>query len=517
MAQQVPGEVTDECSRGCKQKSENFILCFESKVSEIVANDSKIPGYCTLGDKKNSVAKDIDSRDWADFGYPLSTTSDEACKLYDAAVSQLTGWYEDPNFGGLSATIEKMLAADPEFVMGHILNTSIKLVGTVFIAEDDAIREEITKLEQLMSNKTVTEIESKHLEAIKLLLDADLKGAVATYDAILHINHFDILAIRNLFFGGFFLGAYGYARDVMSRVVHEWDPSMPLYGYFLGEYAFLSQETYLFQRAERDGFRALEINRHDIFATHAISHVYEMQGRVEEGLKLVEGSEKDWNVCDKLACHMYWHNSLYYVEKGTYEEALNIFDNELVKRYKDSKSPGHMVDCSSLLYRLELENCPVGERWKSVFEIMDGSFKNHSNLYIDPHLLMTCLGAKDKEATTTFMNTFRESVRNGHGHSKGISERIILPVCEAMKAHDEGEYGKAVDITYPLRHEFVKMGGSNAQRDVFDLLLIDSALKSDRKEHKNIGRHLLVERKAFKENSPMTDRLMEKLLVSHVV
>ncbi|XP_069106889.1 tetratricopeptide repeat protein 38-like [Argopecten irradians] len=348
-------------------------------------------------------------KDWADFGYPLSTTSNEACKLYDAAVSQMTGMYEDPNFGGMAATIGKMLEADPEFVMGHILNTSIKMVGTIFIAKDDPIREEVTKLEQLMSNKAVTEIETKHLEAIKLLLDTDLTGAVAKWDAILHMNPFDILAIRHLFFGGVYLGSSAYSRDVMSRIVNEWNPSMPLYGYYLGEYAFLLQETNFFQRAERNGFAALDMNKHDIFARHAISHVYEMQGRVDEGINLLEGAEKDWNVCDHLACHMYWHNSLYYVEKGNYEEALSIFDNELMKRYKESKSLPQMVDCSSLLYRLELENVAVGERWKDTMELLNGGIKQQFNLFLDPHLLMTCLGAKDKEATTTFMDTFRES------------------------------------------------------------------------------------------------------------
>ncbi|XP_060083022.1 tetratricopeptide repeat protein 38-like [Ylistrum balloti] len=455
-------------------------------------------------------------KDWTDFGYPLSTSSDEACKLYDAAISQLVGFYEDHNFGGLSGTIEKMLKADPEFVMGHILSLGIKMVGTVFIASDDPIREEVTKLEQLMSNRNVTDIESKHLEAIRKLLDADLPGAVAVWDSILHLNHFDALAIRHVFFGCFFLGAFAQCRDILSRIVSEWCPSTPLYGYFLGEYAFVSQETFLFQRAERDALRALEMNRHDIFARHAVSHVYEMQGRVEEGLKLVEGSENDWNICDHLACHMYWHNSLYHVEKGNYDEAIGIYDTELVKRYKDSKSAGNMVDCSSLLYRLELENFSVGERWNDLLRTIDDGIKKHTNLYIDPHLLMTCLGAKDSAATTAFMDTFRESVRNGHGHSRGVSERIVLPLCEALQAHDDGDHGKVVDLTYPLRHEFSNFGGSNAQRDVFNLLLIDSSLKSSREEHRNFGRHLLVERKAFKENSPMTDRLMEKILVSHV-
>lgn len=46
---------------------------------------------------------------------PLSTSSNEAAKLYDAAITQLVGWYDDPKVNGLSGSLEKMLEADPNF------------------------------------------------------------------------------------------------------------------------------------------------------------------------------------------------------------------------------------------------------------------------------------------------------------------------------------------------------------------------------------------------------------------
>lgn len=35
--------------------------------------------------------------------------------MYDAALTQFIGFYDDPNLGGLSKTVEKMLQADPNF------------------------------------------------------------------------------------------------------------------------------------------------------------------------------------------------------------------------------------------------------------------------------------------------------------------------------------------------------------------------------------------------------------------
>lgn len=45
----------------------------------------------------------------------MSTPSNEAAKLYDAAVSQFVGWYDDAQLGGLGETINRMLSADTEF------------------------------------------------------------------------------------------------------------------------------------------------------------------------------------------------------------------------------------------------------------------------------------------------------------------------------------------------------------------------------------------------------------------
>lgn len=73
------------------------------------------------------------AKDWRAEGLAIgSTVSDEAVKLYDAAITQvshpllssldfncfdlqLIGWFDDPNMGGLPNTIDNMVSADPDF------------------------------------------------------------------------------------------------------------------------------------------------------------------------------------------------------------------------------------------------------------------------------------------------------------------------------------------------------------------------------------------------------------------
>lgn len=42
--------------------------------------------------------------------------------------------------------------------------------------------------------------------------------------------------------------------------------------------------------------QALEINRHDAWATHALAHVYEMTGQHEKGIQFMTSTESDWKV-----------------------------------------------------------------------------------------------------------------------------------------------------------------------------------------------------------------------------
>lgn len=45
----------------------------------------------------------------------MTSSSNLACKMYDAALTQFIGFYDDPNLGGLGKTVEKMLHEDPDF------------------------------------------------------------------------------------------------------------------------------------------------------------------------------------------------------------------------------------------------------------------------------------------------------------------------------------------------------------------------------------------------------------------
>ncbi|CAC5417417.1 Tetratricopeptide repeat protein 38 [Mytilus coruscus] len=253
-------------------------------------------------------------KDWADFDIPLTTTSDEASKLFDAVLTQYVGWYEEDSVGGIDNSINKMIEADPEFVLGHVMKNGLELSSLCKnIYANEELREDIKCMVDKATKQCITTREKKHVSAVKLWAEGDLTKACEVWEDILMEHPTDMLAVKFAHDCYYCLSHHHQMRDSIARILPFWNQSIPLYGYLLGMHAFGLEETCLYTEAKKQAERALEINRHDAWATHAMAHV----------------TENDWKVCGMTSCHNYWHYGLFYIEKGEFDEALGLFDNEV--------------------------------------------------------------------------------------------------------------------------------------------------------------------------------------------
>lgn len=445
--------------------------------------------------------------EWHKEGLQLSTPSDQACKLYDAAVTQYMGWYEDPSLGGLAKTVQDMLSADPSFVMGKTLSLGLDLLGTGHsVLVDKQFQHEFLALEELAKNQAgnLTLREQNHVKAICAWAIGNFTDACMIWEDILTSHPTDIMALKMSHDTYFYLGWQKEMKDSVERVMPHWSPETPLYGYLYGMYAFGLVEIDSYKKAESNAKKGLEINSKDAWSTHALAHVYEMEGRVNEGVSFLSTTVQNWETCGLLACHNYWHWALYHIEKGESDAALDIFDTQVSQRMK-SGAMLDIVDSTSLLYRLELAGIEVGERWNEVFDLCRPHFDDHVLAFNDIHLLFSSVGAKNRDATNYLLTSLQEFIRDGKGYNHTVTKDVGYSLCEAIVAYDEGRVEDCCDILYPLRYNIIQIGGSNAQRDLFNLLLIAAAMKSTCKHHQSVLRQLLSERTRFKSISQIPD------------
>jgi hypothetical protein len=75
---------------------------------------------------------------------------------------------------------------------------------------------------------------------------------------------------------------------------------------------------------------------------------------------------------------------------------------------------------------------------------------------------------------------------------------VGLPLARAIVAHRRGSYGDVVELVVPVYRQIRRIGGSHAQRDLFDQLLIDAAIRGHRLD---VAAELLAERTASRPHN----------------
>lgn len=458
-----------------------------------------------------------DLKEWKKSGLSFSMSSDEACKLYDAALTQYVGYYNDPELGGLGKTLTRLLETDHTAVMGHVISLGLDVISSGKMPDYSLeFRKRVKTLMEVESNNKLTDWERRHVKGVQLLADGYMPEACHIWDDILLDYPLDILAIKFSFDVHIFRGVMEPIRNTLARVISQWTPDMPLYSYLLGYYSFSLCETNLFNKGEIIGKKGLELNPYDGWATHSLVHIYHMQGRYDEGIDLLETTVKNWEPQDIIACHNYWHLAVYKVEKAEYNEALDIFDNQVYPRTAKGQTAFNISDSSALLKRLEMEGVSVGERWHEVYKVCESQTSGgNKSAFYDAHFMMSALGAKQKTEAQKLMDDIREYMKQGNSLNHHVKREVGAAICESLMAYDEGDAARAVDLLYPLRYDIYKIGGSIAQRDVIHQLLIHAAMDSSQPHHQKIARGLLTERKALIETSPLTDRLLQKTLLAY--
>ena len=208
-------------------------------------------------------------------GNVKSGASGTAIEHYDQALHELQCYIGDP-----VGSIDRALEDSPAFVMGHVLRGYLHLLGTESAGLQVARAAHQAAIEAALP---VTSGERAHIEAMGCLIKGHWHdaGRILEDAAIDHPR--DPLALQAGHLIDFYTGSSRMLRDRIARALPAWDAGMPGYHAILGMHAFGLEETGLYDRAEAEGRRGVEIEPRDGWSQHAVAHVMEMQGRQRDG------------------------------------------------------------------------------------------------------------------------------------------------------------------------------------------------------------------------------------------
>jgi hypothetical protein len=164
----------------------------------------------------------------------------------------------------------------------------------------------------------------------------------------------------------------------------------------------------------------------------------------------------------------------------------------------DAQPAIELVDASAMLWRLLLRGAETGGRFALLSSAWERAGGAGFYAFTDLHAVMAHLGAGRESAAADVIGAMR-SAAVGQGTNARLTREVGLPLADGFFAFARGDYAAATELLAPVRRYAIRFGGSNAQRDVIALTLLEAALRS---RQWGLARLLAGERLTAKPESP---------------
>lgn len=398
------------------------------------------------------------------FGNEISGAADADIDAVDAFVGGLLAYH-------VRAADILARAADPHSAaLVQIYAGYLHLLGE-HVAAANAARPFLDRAKQ---HERLTRREGALLKILNDWIDADIDAVIAELTSILEQHPRDLLALKLLHYHLFNRGAF----PAMLRAAEHVAEAAPDAPYVHGMRAFALEQLHLLGEAEQAAWHALDIIPDDPWAQHALAHVWLTEGRVEEGAAALEHWADGWSELNSfMVTHLWWHLALFRLSQGRERDAVAIFDQQVWAH--DKSYSQDQVGAISLLARLDLAGVDVGARWDDIADHLGGRCNDTLQPFLTVQYLYGLARAQRPQADK-LLEAIDRAAADSSNQDHEIWDKAARPLAHGLAAHARGEFDRAVaSISTALPH-LAGLGGSHAQRDLFDLILLDAQIRSGR-------------------------------------
>jgi tetratricopeptide (TPR) repeat protein len=401
-------------------------------------------------------------------GLPLSSAVAESAALLDQAVERYLAAGTD-----VPQILQRTLTVDPDHLMARcFMGYLTKLAGDRPNGQRAAQLHR--ELGERVADGSSTPWERGHVTALGLWVADDLEPLMAHLERLLDAFPRDVLSLRMLHYLYFYAGDAARMRDsVRARI--DGFAGHRLEGYVKGMLAFGLEEAGDYAEAERVGREAVERNDCDLWATHAVAHVMQMQGRARDGVAWLQRLRPNWAAGNNFRFHLCWHEALFHLALRDFDRVLDIYDREVGRAVADDFYLD-MCNAASLLLRLEAQGHDVGDRWQYLAEVAARHVADTELVFASLHYLMPLLKVRSPAADELVANLRRWSAADT---TQGrIVRDVAVQVAGFLAALRDGERDRALALFDRFRAGLYRIGGSHAQRELFEVMALDAAARA---------------------------------------
>ena len=194
------------------------------------------------------------------------------------------------------------MAADQDCAVPACILLWLRLLGSSGKRNETQVVDLLQSAKRALEVREHTARERELVSASHLLAAGDLEQTRLAVERCLVLAPNDAMLLKFqtdiCLLGGF----PQEMRDAVERSLPYMDPAKtPMFSYVLGMYAFSLEESGDTRAGIAMAKSALEYNRRDAWALHALSHALDAEGRVGELLELLHRTEPEWaQVCPYL-------------------------------------------------------------------------------------------------------------------------------------------------------------------------------------------------------------------------
>ena len=425
--------------------------------------------------------------------YELSHSNAKADAQIDKAVRAFTLGYGDAN-AHLSASLEHA----PNCAMARLLQLWLRLLSN----NSEIIAEVGPQLASIRTDGW-NDREKSHLEALQLASKRRWPSAVVVLDRLLMRYPHDLAAHQCAMRLDSYLGRFHRSAGRAARALPFWSKEHKNYGIILSFFGFGLEESGDYARAEDIAREAAILEPYGYWPHHTVSHVLEMTGRPTDGIDWMDTRFEFWSSTKNNNCaHIWWHKALFHIDLGQSDEALKIYDENIVPLARPVGF--QLCNLTALLWRLETLGCDPGNRWAHQHKLFQQQSTDVCNPFGEIHAVMAALRADDWAAYETLLSGMQTAANDDSEIAPAYGE-VAVPIAKAIAQYVKGAYRNTVDLLLQVRANLSRMGGSVAQRDLIEWTLTAAAIRAN---ERSISVSLANERMAFKPGSLVNQRFM---------
>ena len=405
------------------------------------------------------------------WGLPL-TTSDEAAEAYRQGVDRMLAYTL-----GVDEALERAIELDPDFALAH---SQLGLFH-LFRGNGKRAAELANQAHELADRATPRE--QRHAAILGAAARGKASEAPALIDEHLNDTPRDAPIVLQWLGGNF----YGGGVEKRERMLDKFDSLAPAFGddwWFLSWHAFANHEMDQLESARTLVQRSLELRRQNGQAAHAMSHVFFEEHDIDGGSEFLGGWLTDHPERAGFFRHLTWHQALFLLANGRRADALALHDDTIRPGADEhGDALGAVADGASLLWRCRLHDTVAGDPaedqgWRAIAEVAEQAFPRAGTAWVDVHRAMALAALGDEVGLGNLLDGLQAAADRGHT----TAASVVVPVVEALSAFGQGDYETAANGLSDVRDLLVTLGGSNAQRDVFEETLVEARLRAGQTE-----------------------------------